>query len=268
MFWIIGGDDRSFYTAQALQEAGHSIHTFGVPNFPDAEPTEPLFRIILPFPSFAGDGIRGKTPIPLSKILPLLQKNSRIYGGLLSTQQEVLSATGAEVIDLYDTEPLTTANAVPTVEGALALAICHSPITLHGAACLVIGAGRIGLLLALRLRDLGASVTLSSRKPGQQAMSHALGLRSEKTGQYHHGLSHYDFLFNTVPAQVLTENQLTRLPKTCLLMELASCSGFSMEVCKQLGLQALSAGGLPGKYAPKTAGRLYAQCILEKEASL
>ncbi len=268
MFWILGGDARSFYTAHALQDAGHSIQTFGVPHWPDADLQGPLDRVILPFPSFSGDQIRAQKPLPLSAVLPLLHRNSRIYGGLLDAQQEILSATGAEVIDLYDTEPLTTANAVPTVEGALALAVFHSPITLHASSCLVIGAGRIGLLLALRLRDLGALVTLSSRKKGQQAMTQALGLRSEETGVYHHSLSHYDFLFNTVPAQVLTEEQLAQLPKTCVLMELASRSGFSMAECERLGLQTLSAGGLPGKYSPKTAGLLYAQSILEKEARL
>ncbi len=266
MFWIFGGDARSFYTAQALQSAGHSIQTFRVPQMPDTTPQEPLDRVILPFPSFAGGSIRAQEPIPLSTLLPLLHENSRVYGGLLESQRDALSATGAEVIDLYDTEPLTTANAVPTAEGALALAICHSPITLHGSACLVIGAGRIGLLLALRLRDLGAAVTLSSRKKGQQAMTQALGLRSEETGFYHHGLSHYDFLFNTVPAEVLTNQQLAELPKTSVLLELASRSGFSMEECARLGLQALPAGGLPGKYAPKTAGLIYAKSILKKEA--
>lgn len=266
MFWIFGGDDRSFYTAQALQNAGFTIQTYGVPYSQDAIPYGPLDRVILPFPSFSGNNIRGKEPIPLSALLPLLSRNSRVYGGLLDAQQEALSATGAEIIDLYDTEPLTTANAVPTVEGALALAICHSPITLHGSECLVIGAGRIGLLLALRLQDLGARVTLSSRKAGQQAMTQALGLRTEETGLYSHGLSHYDFLFNTVPAEVLKKKQLAELPKTCLLIELASHNGFSMEACTHLGLQALPANGLPGKYAPKTAGLMYAESILKKEA--
>lgn len=268
MFWIIGGDDRSFYTAQALLEAGCSIGTFGVPHMQDTEPNLPLDRVVLPFPSFSGGAIRAQAPIPLATLLPFLHKTSRIYGGLLGAQKEALSAIGAEVIDLYDAEPLTTENAVPTVEGALALAISHSPMTLHGSACLVIGAGRIGFLLAQALQKLGAHVTLSSRKTGQQAMTEALGMRSDETGVYRHGLSCYDFLFNTVPAQVLTTAQLAELPKNCLLTELASHSGFSMEECKQLGLQALSAGGLPGKYAPKTAGLSYAKQILEREASL
>lgn len=266
MIWIFGGDDRSFYTAQALEHAGQMIQTFGVPRHPDTTPHEALDRVILPFPSFSGNDIRGQTPIPLSSIVPLLHGKSRVYGGLMGAQAEALSATGAEVIDLYDTEPLTTLNAIPTAEGALALALCHSAITLHGSSCLVIGAGRIGLLLALRLRDLGARVTLTSRKAGQQAMTHALGLCADETGHYHHGLNQYNFLFNTVPAPVLTADQLAALPKHCLLIELASVAGFSMEECATLGLQALSGGGLPGKYAPQTAGQIYAECILKKEA--
>jgi dipicolinate synthase subunit A len=158
MFWIIGGDDRSFYTAQALQEAGCSIRTFGVPHMQDTEPNLPLDRVVLPFPSFSGGAIRAQEPIPLSTLLPFLHKNSRIYGGLLGAQKEALSATGAEVIDLYDAEPLTTENAVPTVEGALALAISHSPMTLHGSACLVIGAGRIGFFLFHQMKKMSAYI--------------------------------------------------------------------------------------------------------------
>ena len=165
--------------------------------------------------------------------------------------------------DLYDTEPLTTANAVPTAEGALALAIGHSPITLHGAACLVIGYGRIGKILAQRLRALGAMVTVAARKSADRALAEGFGLQSDVTGAYLHGLSQYDFVFNTVPSLTLDETQLRQLPPHCLLVELASPPyGIDRAACERLGLTHVPAAGLPGKFAPKTAGALYAQSIL------
>ena len=58
---------------------------------------------------------------------------------------------------------MTTRNAVATAEGAIAEAVLHSDGTLHGAACLVIGFGRVGLALAQRLRGLSAHVTVAAR---------------------------------------------------------------------------------------------------------
>lgn len=100
-------------------------------------------------------------------------------------------------------------------------------------------------------------------------MAQALCLDTDETGAYHKGLKQFALVFNTVPSRVLSDSQLSLLQKDCLLIELASQpGGFSIERCKDLGLQVLPAPGLPGKFSPKTAGMLYAQCILEKEASL
>ena len=67
-----------------------------------------------------------------------------------------------------------------------------------------------------------------------------------------------------MPAATLNEAQLRRLPPECMLIELASPPyGIDAEACKRLGLSYLLASGLPGQYAPKTAGALYAQSILD-----
>ena len=189
-------------------------------------------------------------------------------GGLFGERRSALEAVGAAVHDLYGTEPLTTANAVPTAEGAVALALEHSPVTLHGSRCLVIGFGRVGKVLAEKLRALNAEVTVAVRKDGDEALAEAMGLHTDRTGSYRHGLGQYDFLFNTVPAPTLSNAQLDLLAPDALLIELASKpGGFSPEH----RANCLNAPGLPGKFAPKTAGTLYANSILrilESEESL
>ena len=54
------------------------------------------------------------------------------------------------------------ANAVPTAEGAVQLAMEELPITLHGARVLVVGFGRVGKLTAHRFRALGARVSVAA----------------------------------------------------------------------------------------------------------
>lgn len=262
--WMVGGDARSFWAAQHLRNQRLTVMTHGVPKLSDAPLPTAFSALVLPFPSFRGALVRGSSAVPVEELLCRAGKQTRVFGGLFGIWREAFESRGAHVIDLYDTEPLTTANAIPTAEGALALAVERSPITLHNASCLVIGYGRIGKLLARRLQALGASVTVAARKPGDRALAEAFGMQSEVTGRYLHGLGQYDFVFNTVPAATLNEAQLRRLPPECMLIELASPPyGIDAEACKRLGLFYVLASGLPGQYAPKTAGSLYAQSILD-----
>ncbi len=267
MIWQIGADTRCRYAAQALMAHGLRVHTHRVPALESEPLGQDIACLILPFPSLQGECLRDSGLRALD-ILPHLAKNARIYGGKLAPWREQLCIHGVEIVDLYDTEPLTTANAAATAEGALALALTHCPRTVHGAHCLVIGAGRIGKLLAQKLHLLGAHVTLTARKATDHAYAEALGLQTDTTGEYVRGLSQYDMVFNTVPSVVISPAQLATLEPQCLLFELASQDGFSAEACRELGLQRITARGLPGRFSPKTAGELYARSILQLEGWL
>lgn len=263
-FWVLGGDARSCWAARHLAANGHAVNCFGVPDMPDTPLPFYIERLILPFPSCQGALLRGHSAIPMEEVLQHVDADSTVYGGLLGAWCAALEHHGAVVRDLYGTEPLTTANAIPTAEGAIQLAMDHSPITLHGARCLVIGFGRIGKILARKLHGLSACVTVAARKPTDLALAEAMGLQTDLTGRYLHGLKQYDFIFNTVPAPVLAEEDLNALRPDCLILELASLpGGFSQDRCKAHSINCLFAPGLPGRCAPKTAGALYAQNILD-----
>lgn len=263
-YWMVGGDERSFWTAQHLRCGGAEVLTYGVPRLSDTPLPSDFSCLILPFPSFRGALVRGASAVPVEELLCRASNRTHVFGGLFGIWREAFEGRGARVTELYDTEPLTTSNAIPTAEGAICLAMEHSPITLHGASCLVIGYGRIGKLLSHRLLALGAAVTVAARKPADRALAEACGMESELTGIYLHGLGQYDFVFNTVPSPVLDEAQLRRLPPECVLLELASQPyGIDALACERLGLTYVPAAGIPGQYAPKTAGALYAQSILD-----
>ncbi|MBQ8587538.1 MAG: hypothetical protein IJ453_05575 [Oscillospiraceae bacterium] len=260
---LVGGDRRSFWAAEYLRQRGMQLHCCGVPGEEEQPLPKRIRTLILPFPSFRGELIRGASAIPLREVLPCLGEGSRVFGGLLQPWEAAFGERGACCCELYGSEPLTTANAALTAEGAVALAMEHLPISLEGANCLVIGFGRIGKLLARKLSALGAKLCICARSSADRAMAAAWGLDSEETGVYGRGLSHYAAIFNTVPQEILSASQLAQISRDCLLIELASApGGFSQETCKALGLQSLSAPGLPGRYAPKTAGILYAKSIL------
>ncbi len=266
-YYVLGGDQRSYWTALQLRQSGQCVLTHGVPSL-DNSPLPNCFsandRLVLPFPSFRGEFLRGETAISIHDLLERLSIGTQVFGGLFSAHRASFESRGAAVCDLYDAEPLTTANAVPTAEGAIQCAMEHSPITLHGSHCLVVGFGRIGRVLAQKLHALSADVTVSARKNADCAMAEALGMHSDRTGVYRHGLSQFDFVFNTVPARVFSEEQLRQLPASCVLIELASAPyGIPETQCRTLGLSYHLAAGLPGICAPATAGTLYAESILQ-----
>ena len=141
----------------------------------------------------------------------------------------------------------------------------HSPYRLHGAPCLVIGYGHIGRVLANKLHGLSARVTVAARRPSDRAMAEAFGLEADETGRYARGLS-YHFVFNTVPAPVLTQDQLAALLPGCLLLELASAPG-GIPACTRTDVTRIDAPGLPGRFCPASAGAAYAAAILEQEGA-
>jgi len=146
------------------------------------------------------------------------------------------------------------ANALPTAEGAIQLAMEHTPHTVHASRCLVIGCGRVGKVLAQRLQGLGAHVTVSARRCSDLAWIDACGWESIRTDLLAGALDRFDLIFNTVPAPVLEEAMLRELREECLLIDLASePGGVDPAAAKRQNRRLLRAPGLPGKVAPMSA---------------
>lgn len=249
IFCFLGGDSRMRWAETELREAGASIAEY---------PSDAMTHLVLPLPAFDKNGQIPQGPT-LEEVLPLLHSGITVLGGKLGPQEQTLAGTGAAVIDYFQDEDLTAANAAVTAEGAIQLAMDHLPVTLDGAQVLVIGWGRIGQLLSCRLRALGAQVTVSARKARDRALLAALGYYPEETSRFQRGLEQYRVIFNTVPAPVLSAAQAACTRGDCLLMELASSPGGIASDCPR---PVLNAGGLPGKTAPETAGRLIGKTIL------
>lgn len=266
--WMIGGDARSAWAAKYLREAGHTVSTYGVDGIADSPLPPAPQTIVLPFPALDGACVRGSRRIALAEVCEHVGVGTHIFGGCLGALGEMSSARGAVLHDLYGAEPLTTANAALTAEAALGLAIAHSAEALGGAACLVIGFGRIGKLLALKLRALNAEVTVAVRSAQAQGLAEAFGCQTDRTARYRRGLGGYSFVFNTVPAPILRAEQLAQTREDCLLVDLSSAPfGIPPEACRAAGRECLYAPGLPGRFSPKSAGILYARQLISEAES-
>ena len=232
----------------AVRYAGHYLADRGV----DVTlcPGEEVTHLLLPVPSFDANGsIRGGgNP---ARILGELPADITVIGGNLNHPLLERYPT----IDLLKDPLYLAENAAITADCAIRIAGANLAAVFRGCPMLIIGWGRIGKCLARSLRDLGADVTVAARKDEDLAILHALGYRTERSDRLHFGLSRYRVIFNTVPAPVMSENQVSFCRPDCVLIELASKPGIA-------GDRVIRAGGLPGKEAPESSGILIGKSIL------
>lgn len=269
-FWVVGGDMRQAHLAQLLARDGHTVHTYaleqGVHAAPDAqaEPSpEEICRadcVIFPLPVCSSPGLL-HAPLshqehPMAPISALLSPAQVICGGRFSPDSlSEFIRHGLTVHDYSQREEFTVANAVPTAEGALQIAMEELPTTLHSSRVLVIGYGRVGKVTAQRFAALGAHVCVAARSYEQMAWARTAGLRTEHISQLAHVLQRCDLVVNTVPARILGRDELTALREDAPVIDLASKpGGVDMEEAARLGRRVIWALSLPGKVAPVTAG--------------
>ena len=269
--FVIGGDMRQVYLAQMLLEEGQDVVTWGLEKGEGPRPV-PLHMaleadtLVLPLPVCRA----GKLNLPLTdtaldpeQLWPRLRYDQLVLGGMTGELTLRLMADfGLTVVDYYDREELQVANAVPTAEGAIQRAMEATDVALHGSRCLVLGFGRVGRLLADRLRGLGARVTVSARRYSDLAWIDALGFESLAIKALPGNLSGFDVIFNTVPAPLLDAARLKEVDGACLMIELASApGGIDVGAVSALGRRLLQAPSLPGVVAPRTAARAIHESI-------
>ncbi len=268
--WVVGGDLRQAKLAQLLAEDGHTVHIYALGEPQEQIPgltAEPSLRqtgladcVVLPLTISDENGLLN-APLspsshPLIPILDCLSPRQFVCGGRVNQPiLDLAEERGLTIHDYFAREELAVANAVPTAEGAVQLAMEHLPITIHGSKVLVIGFGRVGRLTAQRFQALGARVSIAARKYDQLAWAQAIGFGAEHLAQLKGWLCGYDLIVNTVPVQVLGQEELEDLKPDCLILDLASKpGGVDLAAAGGLGLTVIWALGLPGKVAPVTAG--------------
>ena len=278
---LLGGDTRQIFTARKLIEDGYSVSAWGLgdlkaqgldsvacTDWRDAVMDAEI--LLLPLPVSA-DGVRLNCPLQRPEesvrlsLLPTLFGGKLLLGGKIPPALcSLAEEKGIACIDYFDSELLQLKNALPTVEGALFVAMGELSVPLDGAEIAVIGYGRIGSLLGKRLTALGARVYAVTRSPEKLAAAFCDGCIPFGTERLSECISISDAVFNTAPATVLDKERLPYISKGCPVIDLASApGGVDTEEAKRLGIKVIWALSLPGKYSPKTAASIIADAVRE-----
>ena len=276
-FAVLGGDARIVRMCHLLTADGHTVRCCGLDKAPGAaalsQQSTPETAVagadcvVLPLPVRGGPGLLN-TPLsdqelPLERVFGAVTPGQLVCAGMVDGETLALAtARGLELRDYYRREELAVMNAVATAEGAIALLIRDTAITLWDARVLVLGFGRVGKLLAQRLRGLGARVSVSSRRCGDMAWCRALGYEALDTRTLEGRLADFDVVVNTIPARVLEEARLRELKTDALVLDLASRpGGTDFPAASRLGVRAVWALSLPGEVAPVSAGAIIRDTI-------
>lgn len=277
---VLGGDARQAYAAEWLSSNGCTVSVWGLSE--EVEGVEVCDEaeaavsgatlLLLPIPLSRDRLQLNRTSLSLSSLMSWLHPGMSVFCGMPPAEWVCeAERKGITVIDYSRDEIFMLRNALPTAEGAVAIAMNELRRTLYGSRVMVIGYGRIGKLLSALLLRMGAHVTVSARKSLDLASAELQGCRAWRLTPKTDGegfflpvpSEQYHVLFNTVPSPVIGEDVLAALRRDTVLIDLASApGGIDYEAASRLGLRTVVALSLPGKVAPMTAGEIIADCVL------
>lgn len=275
---IVGGDLRIIRLAEMYAQEGKNVYTYGLEkyflesNLPNIELCQSLKEavrnsdIVISGMPFSKDGENVNAPFSSSQIKIKDLKNELnnktfIAGGIPKDfyDEEIRN------VDLLQIDELTILNAIPTVEGAIKIAIEEREETIHESNVLICGFGRIGKILCNRFKVLGANVYCAARKDTDLAWireKRYFPLRYVELCDY---APKFNIVINTVPTIIIKEKELDCLNKDVLIIDVASApGGIDKEYAEKKKIKVITALGIPGKEMPKTAASYIKKIIDEK----
>lgn len=270
---LIGGDSRQLYMADYLENKGFNVSVYGfrdngrkcVENIKSAISDADI--IILPLPA-TKDGKYFTSTVPMKEtiddIISNIKNNQLVFAGMISKglEAKILKKTD-KVFDYFKREEVTVKNTVPTAQGILKTMIDNIEYTIHSSRCAVFGYGRVAKATADILHSIGADVTVCVRKYGDIAAAQVKGLNGCMISDFYKISHDFDIIINTVPSVVIDRKILENLRSDCLIIDVASAPfGTDFAAAYELGLNAMQCPSLPGKVAPKTAGKIIADAVI------
>jgi dipicolinate synthase subunit A len=268
---VLAGDEREREIARLAAATGARVSAYGFP-WPDdgipgvhrasnaREALDGARVALFPIPGIAHDGSLfapacEERIIPDSALLSVMAPDAHIVLGWPDERLE--RAAGELGIGLHEYETdreLMLLRGPAICEGALALAIQHTDVTIHQSPVAVVGQGTIGSLMTRMLLALGAHVHVFARNPAQRATAYAAGAEPHPLEQLVAMAPRLSMIFSSVPAPVVDDAVLAALPPGSLVLDLAAPpGGVDLDASRRRGHRTVWARGM-GRRAPVTVG--------------
>jgi len=209
------------------------------------------------------------TPINVPTDLLVDSKESvLIFSGINTPAlSEMLKIANRNCTFLMEDQNVIKENAIPTVEGIIADVIIKTEITINDSNVLVFGYGNIGKLLVKYLVMLGANVTVAVISENDKLELNSLNIDSFYSFDHNSlikTINSTDVIINTVPKTIIEKNDIKFINENAYVLDISSHPhGIDAEVLDEFFIKNNLYLGIPGKVAPKTAGRILNKKINE-----
>ena len=270
-FCIIGGDLRSFFLAKILSKEKNEVKLYGfdkLENFKECEKYDEMIRnsdnIVLPIP-FSKDNQYVNMPfsnkdIAIRELFYYLENKTIFVGNIHQELKEELHRKHNQVIDFMEKEEFAILNAIPTAEATIEIILKNTKKILQNSNCLIMGFGRIGKVLAYKLKGLSAKVTCMVTSEVEKAWAVAYGYETTRIENLQNNCTkfkQYDIIINTIP-KVIFREELKGVKKETLIIDLASKPyGIDRNLVEQEKLNFIEALGLPRKISTNDISQIY-----------
>lgn len=270
---VIDGDLRQVYLAEELAAVNRSVIFFGLVK----TPKNCSMTTSLEYAIHSARHIVGPTPLLkkgdvnsehlLSSLINELNSEQSFFAGCIPKElAEDLADRGVFVYDLMENNALAVYNTIATAEGAICEALLKSPKNLHHSKCAILGYGRCGHTLANYLKGMFCDVYVCANSEDKCALAETVIEKAGDIEDFRVHAHEFDYVFNTIPAKVLTEPILERMKPAVTIIDIASApGGVDYEAAARLGLNASLCPGLPGKYSPLSCAEAIKNIILRSE---
>lgn len=257
---ILPGDKRMEYTAESLEKRGGKMCS-SLAGIPDSG------YVVCGIP-FTKDGVMVNitTPDPPSIrcFLGMLTSRHILIGGNLPKDVVTYCTNhGIKYYDVTASPSFVSKNARLTAEGLLIPLLSHTSFSICDCKTLLIGYGNCGREIAdilqlfteeLYIYDIN-SYTMKAAKS-----KHLKTISEQEIQNLSPKLRHINTIINTSPVNPFHTRIWGSFPEDCTVFNIAS---FSLNVPLPISEQIINCPGIPGKYAPKTAGNIIAKEICE-----
>lgn len=273
---VIGGDMRQTLLLQSLAEK-HSCIRFGVEalegNGDEAASIEQAVskarNLLLPIPMCKGNKLNIQQDIEITKeeLLNYVRAGQYMFAGCIDEEwKKRAEEKGVICFDYMAEDTIAIYNSIATAEGTLAEIIRTYPRNLHDSKVLVLGFGRCAKTLAAKLKPLAAKVSIAARSKNALMKAYTNGYHTMKLEALSDAIGEYPIIVNTIPARILTKQELSYVKKEAAIYEIASLPyGVDVDAAKELGVSVYICPALPAKYAPVSSAEILMQFVMEKQ---
>ncbi len=255
---ILPGDTRMEYIAEVMAKKGGTVCS-SWSDIPESG------YLICGIP-FTRDGKMVNTsmpdPISIRSFLGMLSGSHIIIGGNLS--KNVISYCTYHGIKYYDvmTSPaFVRKNARLTAEGLLIPLLSNTTFSICDCRVLLAGYGNCGKEIADILKLFTNEIYIYDTNPAAvkaARSSHFKTVSEKELRDRNHSVHQINIIINTSPVNPFHSQVWESFSGSCTVFNIAS---FALKLPRPLSERVFDCPGIPGKYAPKTAGHIIAKEI-------